>query len=94
MLDAEDLHVRSRYERTMKWKMAQYHKNNIKFISIYPKNLGNLDWILRAKFRKVAGFDLPKKTSNAVQSRYCTNCGNPIEPSSRYRQNCGNRIAG
>ena len=39
------------YERTMKWKMAQYHRNKIKFISLYERNLDNLDWVFRAKFR-------------------------------------------
>ena len=59
MLGADDPRVRSRYERSMKWKMAQYHRNNIKFISIYPNNMGNLDPIFRAKFREVAGYDFP-----------------------------------
>lgn len=81
MLGAEDLRVRTRYERNMKWKMAQYHQSNIKFISIYPNNLGNLDWIFRAKFREVAGYDLPKRTSNTVVSRYCIKCGTSIEAS-------------
>jgi hypothetical protein len=94
MLGAEDPNVRSRYERTMKWKTAQYYENDIKFISIYPKNLANLDWIFRAKFRDVAGYDLPTRTSNVAKSRYCSNCGTPIEPASTYCQNCGNRIAG
>jgi hypothetical protein len=29
MLGVEDSRVRSRYERSMKWKMAKYHQNNI-----------------------------------------------------------------
>ena len=94
MLGAEDQNVRSRYERTMKWKMAKYYENDIKFISIYPKNLANLDWVFRAKFREVAGYDLPTRTSNVVKSRYCANCGTPVESTSIYCQNCGNRIAG
>jgi len=94
MLGAEDQNVRSRYERTMKWKMAQYYENDIKFISIYPKNLTNLDWVFRAKFREVAGYDLPTRTSNVAKSRYCSNCGAPIESTSTYCQSCGDRIAG
>jgi hypothetical protein len=39
--------------------MAIYYRNNIKFISIYPRNLDNLDWIFRKKFRKVTGFEPP-----------------------------------
>jgi hypothetical protein len=94
MLGAEDHNVRTRYERNMKWKMAQYHQNDIKFISIYPKNLGNLDWIFRAKFREVAGYDLPARMSRAASSRYCTTCGTTIGPGSTFCQSCGDRVVG
>jgi len=94
MLGADDQAVRSRYERTMKWKMAQYYENDIQFISVYPKNLSNLDWVFRAKLREVAGYDLPKRSSDALRSRYCSKCGTPIEPTSIYCQSCGNRVAG
>jgi len=59
LVDAEDEQTRKQYIKKMKWKMAQYHQNNIKFISIYPDNLKNLDWIFRRKFKKVTGFELP-----------------------------------
>jgi len=94
MLGVEDPRVRSRYERSMKWKMAKYHQNNVKFISIYPDNMGNLYWVFRAKFREIAGYDLPTRRSEAVSSRYCTNCGISIGLGSMHCQNCGNRIAG
>lgn len=60
LVDADDDWTRTKYERNMRKKMAIYHKNNIKFISIYPRNLENLDWIFRTKFRKVTGYELPK----------------------------------
>jgi hypothetical protein len=44
----------------MKKKMAQYYSNDIKFISIYPDNLSNLDWIFRTKLKKVTGFEFTK----------------------------------
>ena len=59
LVNADDDWTRTNYERKMKWKMAMYYKNNIKFISIYPRNLENLDWIFRRKFEKVTGFKLP-----------------------------------
>lgn len=59
LVDAEDRRLRDEYVRNMKWKMAQYHRNNIKFISIYPSNLNNLDWIFRTKFKEVTGYELP-----------------------------------
>jgi len=59
LVDAEDYRTRNRYEKKMRWKMAQYYENNIKFISIYPSNMENLDLIFRKKFKKVTGFELP-----------------------------------
>ena len=59
LVDPDDDQTRKQYVRKMKWKMAQYYKNNIKFISIYPDNLKNLDWIFRKKFRNVIGLELP-----------------------------------
>jgi len=58
LVDAEDERLRNRYVRNMRWKMAQYHSRKIKFISIYPQNLSNLDAIFKSKFRKVTGEQL------------------------------------
>ncbi|MCL4436733.1 MAG: hypothetical protein M1387_08480 [Thaumarchaeota archaeon] len=60
LLDVENRRKRSEYQHSMRWKMAQYHKNKIKFVSLYPSNLKNLDWIFRTKFREVTGITLPK----------------------------------
>ncbi len=59
LVDADDSRTRAQYVRTMRRKMAIYYRNKIKFISIYPDNLKDLDWIFRRKFRKVTGFELP-----------------------------------
>ncbi len=59
LVDAENKTVRDSYVKNMKWKMRQYHENGIKFISIYPKNMDNLDWIFRIKFSDVMGYQLP-----------------------------------
>jgi len=91
MLGVEDSRLRSRYERSMKWKMAKYHQNNIKFISIYPSNMGNLDWVFRAKFREVAGYDLPTRSED-VPSSYCIRCGTRLGLGSAFCQSCGVRI--
>lgn len=58
LVGASDNGVENRYVKSMKWKMAQYHSRNIKFISIYPKNMDNLDWIFRKKFETVTGYKL------------------------------------
>jgi DNA helicase IV len=36
LVDSPDPRTRDNYIRTMRWKMAQYRKNNIRFISIEP----------------------------------------------------------
>ena len=59
LVNADDSWTRANYVRNMKRKMAIYYRNNIKFISIYPDNLENLDWIFRRKFKKVTDFELP-----------------------------------
>ncbi len=59
LVDADNRWTRAEYVRNMKRKMAIYYKNGIKFISIYPDNLKNLDWIFRRKFKKATGFELP-----------------------------------
>jgi hypothetical protein len=60
LVNADDYWTRENYVRNMKRKMAIYHKNKIKFVSIYPRNLRNLDWIFRTKFKNVTGLELPK----------------------------------
>lgn len=65
LVNADDNWTRERYVRNMKRKMAIYYRHNIKFISIYPDNLENLDWIFRTKFKKVTGYELPKSQSYA-----------------------------
>jgi hypothetical protein len=59
LVDADDEKVKENYVRTMKWKMRQYYDNGIKFVSIYPQNMDNLDWIFRKKFSEVTGYHLP-----------------------------------
>ena len=80
------------YQRNMKWKMSQYHKNHIKFVSIYPKNMDNLDWVFRAKFKEVAGFQLPKVAKDDDGQRHCTNCGRRAEADARFCGGCGKRL--
>ncbi len=54
MVDTEDESNRADYIKSMKWKMARYDENKIKFISIYPKDLDDLDRIVRAKMSESA----------------------------------------
>ena len=80
------------YRRIMKWKMSQYHENKIKYISLYPDNLRNLDWIFRAKFRKVVGVELPQIKLRSSGVRFCPHCGTPVAPPGIFCSRCGNPI--
>jgi hypothetical protein len=59
MLGVDNNYDREKYTREMKYKMARYHDLGVKFISIYPDNLKNLDWIFRKRFQAVTGQYLP-----------------------------------
>lgn len=74
MVDSPDMGTRDNYVRTMRWKMAQYRKNNIRFVSIYPSNLNSLDYYFRKKFSDAMGFNLP--TSPVVTT--CPTCRKQI----------------
>jgi DNA helicase-4 len=43
LVDADEQYTRERYIKIMKWKMAQYYKNNIKFVSIYPRDMNDFE---------------------------------------------------
>jgi hypothetical protein len=58
LVDSPNSKTRYNYRKSMRWKMAQYHRNNISFISLYPSNLSDLNYYFRRKFREVKGFDL------------------------------------
>ena len=49
----------SDYKNTMKFKMKEYYDYGVKFISIYPNNMKNLDWILKKKFEEVTDQKFP-----------------------------------
>ena len=68
LVDAPDPRTRDDYVRTMRWKMAQYRRNNIRLISIYPYNMRNLDYNFRNKFRMLMGFDLPAPPTISICS--------------------------
>jgi len=58
LVDADDPRIKSQYVKNMKRKMAQYHSQGLKFISIYPRNMTNLDWIFRKKLENETGITL------------------------------------
>jgi len=58
LVNADNIYTRKHYVRSMKRKMALYYENNVKFISIYPQNIDNLDWIFRKEFETLTGTQL------------------------------------
>ena len=55
MIDTQHEHTRQEYIKSMEWKIAKYHENDIKFISIYPEDLGNLDSVFKKRLREKIG---------------------------------------
>jgi hypothetical protein len=42
----------------MKWKIKQYSENGIKFVSLYPWHLNDLEGAFKFEFKKIMGKDL------------------------------------
>ncbi|MDG7011925.1 MAG: zinc ribbon domain-containing protein [Nitrososphaerota archaeon] len=87
LVNVPDDSARSKYERSMKWKMAQYHRNGIRFVSLYPSDLNNLDAAFRAKLEKAAG-----RTLDLSASAYCANCGQPVYSGGAFCARCGAKL--
>ena len=81
--------ARSRYERSMRWKIAQYHKNGIRFVSLYPSELGNLDAAFRFKLEQAIGRTLVSLRAKS----FCTNCGQPVSSPGSFCTKCGANLA-
>jgi hypothetical protein len=58
LVDVGDSEQRNRYQRDMRWKMRQYYDNGLKFISLYPWHLNDLDGAFKTQFKKALGKDL------------------------------------
>ncbi len=58
LIDVGESEQRKKYREEMNWKTKQYVENGIKFISLYPWNLEDLDGSFRTEFRKVMGREL------------------------------------
>lgn len=53
MADTEDSGDRKEYAKSMEWKMARYHENGIKVISIFPREIDNIDAVFQKKLKEV-----------------------------------------
>jgi hypothetical protein len=52
MVNSDQTHRRQAYIKSMEWKKQRYRENGIKFVSIYPQDLGNLDGALKARLQR------------------------------------------
>ena len=91
MVDVPDKRKREEYIRAMKWKMAQYRKHHIKFISLYPSSLRNLDSVFGTKFKEAVGSDLPKGTPTGT-GPFCADCGAKNLPIAVFCGYCGKAL--
>jgi hypothetical protein len=51
MVNSDQTDRRQAYIKSMEWKKERYRENGIKFISIYPQDLGYLDGALKARLQ-------------------------------------------
>lgn len=80
------------YVEKMQGKMARYHRSGVKFISLFPEDMKNLDSVFRSRFKAIVGLDLPKPI---VRSRihYCPSCGAPPATSTaKFCGKCGRKF--
>jgi len=91
MVDVPDRRKRDDYVCSMRWKLAQYHKHNIRCISIYPGHLKDLDPVFRVKFRETVGSEMPT-IRRAPVTVFCTGCGTKLAPQANFCGSCGGAV--
>jgi hypothetical protein len=96
LVDIPDEYKREDYIKTMKWKMAQYHSRDIKFISIYPNNMNNFEYAFPRKFEELTGSKLVNYPSNLNASNFpytsmitCRHCNGIIRKGEPFCSYCG-----
>lgn len=75
------------YAEQMRRRMALYNRHNIRFVSLFPEDLGKLGLVFRARFREVAGFELPHAVPRS-HVRLCSRCGTPPESDEKFCAKC------
>jgi len=58
LIDVSNPVLRNKYKEDMRWKKGHYYKNHLKFISLYPWHLNDIDGAFRAQFKLTMGKDL------------------------------------
>lgn len=55
MVNTQHEDTRQEYIKSMEWKIAKYRENGIKFISIYPEDLRNLESVFKKRLHEKTG---------------------------------------
>jgi len=84
-------HAGRDYVQRMRRRMNAYNRHGIRFISLFPEDLGKLGLVFRARFREIAGFELPHAVPRADIS-FCSSCGTPPAVGAKYCEVCGRRL--
>jgi len=85
------VHASREYVKKMRRKMRVYNRHDIRFISLFPEDMSKLGLVFRARFREIAGFELPHAVPRA-DIRFCSSCGTPPETGAKYCANCVRRL--
>lgn len=80
-------HAGPEYVQQMRRRMAAYNRHNIRFISVFPEDLGKLGLVFRARFREIAGFELPHAVPRA-DIHFCSGCGTPPLADAKFCAKC------
>ncbi len=60
LVDAGDSSDRNRYHAEMEWKKKRYYESRIRFVSLYPWHLDDIDGGFKNEFKKVMKSDFSK----------------------------------
>ena len=75
----------------MRRKMTMYNRREIRFISLFLGDIDRLGLIFRARFREIAGFELPHHV-HRTYILFCSVCGTPAEAGSDYCVKCVRKL--
>jgi hypothetical protein len=75
----------------MRRKMTLYNRHEIKFISLFHEDMDKLGLVFRARFREIAGFELPHSFARA-DIRFCSICGTPPAPGAKFCAKCVRKL--
>ena len=80
-------HASREYVQRMRRRMTVYNRHDIRFISLFPEDMDKLGLVFRARFREIAGFEMPHAVPRA-DIRFCSSCGTPPADGAKFCAKC------